>query len=163
MHHIRQLVDADWPATWKVIERVFRVGDTYPYSRDTTMEEAYRIWVSTPAKTYITVDDSGAILGTYYIKPNQPGQGSHICNCGYIVSNAARGLGIATEMCEHSQRQAEADGYRAMQYNFVVSTNAGAVRLWQKLGFDIVGTLPEAFAHPDAGYVDAYVMYKKLG
>lgn len=159
---IRQLVESDWPATWDVIQPVFRAGDTYPYPRNITMDDAYDVWVSTPAKTFVSVDDSGNVLGTYYIKPNQPGQGSHVCNCGYIVSSAARGLGVASEMCRHSQREASDDGYRSMQYNLVVSTNTGAVKLWQKLGFDIVGILHNAFAHPDLGYVDAYIMYKQI-
>ncbi|NER52264.1 MAG: GNAT family N-acetyltransferase [Symploca sp. SIO1A3] len=94
--------------------------------------------------------------------PSHSGQGSHVCNCGYIVAEAARGKSIASAMCKHSQQEAVKLGFRAMQYNLVVSTNTGAVRLWQKLGFEIVGTLPEAFLHPSLGFVDAYVMYKKL-
>ena len=105
---------------------------------------------------------SGAALGTYYIKPNQPGAGSHVCNCGYIVGEEVRGRGVATLMCEHSQREAIRRGFRAMQFNLVVSTNESAVRLWQKLGYDIVGTLPGAFKLPRQGFVDAYVMYKQL-
>ena len=112
--------------------------------------------------TYVAVGQDGAILGTYYIKPNQPGQGNHICNCGYIVAENARGQGIASAMCKHSQKEASAQGFRAMQYNLVVSTNSRAVRLWKKLGFDVIGTIPEAFRHPEHGYVDAYIMYKRL-
>ncbi|EMI43041.1 GNAT family N-acetyltransferase [Rhodopirellula sp. SWK7] len=162
MLQIRQLTDADWSSAWAVIEPVFRAGDTYPYSRDISRHDAYDTWVGTPSKSFVAVDEAGTVLGTYYLKPNQPAQGSHVCNCGYIVSDAARGLGVASEMCRHSQRLAVADGYRAMQFNFVVSTNAGAVRLWQKQGFEIVGTLPKAFHHPVQGYVDAFVMYKTL-
>lgn len=115
-----------------------------------------------PAKAFVCVDAQGEVVGTYTLKANQPGQGGHVCNCGYVVSPAARGLGVATAMCLHSQEAAVAMGFRSMQFNCVVSTNAGAVRLWQQLGFDIVGTLPEAFRHPARGYVDAYVMYKRL-
>jgi len=107
-------------------------------------------------------DPSGAIIGTYYLKPNQPGLGSHVCNCGYVVSDRARGHGVATLMCVHSQQEAVRLGFRAMQYNLVVSTNDGAIRLWKKLGFDIVGTLPGAFRHPRMGFVDAFVMFKRV-
>jgi len=102
------------------------------------------------------------VLGTYVIRPNQPGQGSHVSNCGYVVSDAARGMGVASALCEHSQQEALRMGFRAMQFNFVVSTNEGAVRLWRKMGFEIVGTLPGAFRHPRHGFVDAYVMFKQL-
>ena len=162
MPQIRQLFDADWPKTWEMIEPVFRAGDTFPYPSDLTMDDAFDIWVSDPAKTFLAVDGAGSVVGTYYLKANQPGQGSHVCTCGYIVSPAARGVGVASAMCQHSQREAIAEGYRAMQYNLVVATNTNALRLWQKLGFDIVGTLPGAFDHPKLGYVDAHVMYKQL-
>ena len=112
--------------------------------------------------TYVACDASGKIFGTYYIKPNQQGNAAHVCNCGYVVSEAARGMGVATLMCEHSQAVASEAGFLAMQFNFVVSTNTGAIRLWEKLGFQIVGTLPRAFRHPEQGLVDAHVMYKWL-
>ena len=99
---------------------------------------------------------------SYFIKPNQPGQGAHVCNCGYVVAPTAQGQGVASLMCEHSQQQAVAMGFRAMQFNLVVATNEGAVRLWQRLGFRIVGTLPGAFRHRALGAVDAHVMYKAL-
>lgn len=108
------------------------------------------------------VEDDSGILGTYYIKTNQGGPGNHVCNCGYMVTIAARGKGLATMMCEHSQQVALELGYMAMQFNFVASSNEGAVRLWQKLGFSTVGVLPKAFNHPSQGYVDALVMYKWL-
>lgn len=114
-----------------------------------------------PRNTYVAEED-GLILGTYYIKTNQQGPGSHVCNCGYMVGSAARGRGLATAMCEHSQRVAVEMGYKAMQFNFVAASNEGAVRLWQKLGFEIAGRLPGAFDHPARGYVDALVMYKWL-
>ena len=102
------------------------------------------------------------IVGSYYLKPNQPGLGSHVCNAGYVVAEVAWGQGIGTALCHHSQAQARAAGFRAMQFNLVVSTNHGAVYLWQKLGFTVVGTLPAAFNHRRYGYVDALVMYKLL-
>jgi ribosomal protein S18 acetylase RimI-like enzyme len=105
----------------------------------------------------------GEILGTYYLKTNQAGGGAHVCNAGYMVAEAARGQGIARAMCVHSQDEARELGYLAMQFNFVVETNRGAIALWQSLGFETVGHLPRAFRHPQAGLVDARVMYKWLG
>ncbi len=111
-----------------------------------------------PRKTYVA-EEKGQILGTYYIKTNRAGPGRHVCNCGYMVSSKARGKGLATSMCEHSQEIAIKLGYKAMQFNLVATSNDGAVRLWNKLGFDTVGRLPKAFSHPSKGYVDALVMY----
>lgn len=153
---------SDWPALWAIMEPVFRAGETYAFDPAITEAEAQRVWIEVPAATYVAVDETGMLLGTYYIKPNQPGLGAHVCNCGYIVAAAARGQGIASRLCEHSQDEARRLGFRAMQFNLVVSTNTGAVHLWQTLGFPIVGTLPGAFNHPRLGYVDAYVMYKQL-
>jgi ribosomal protein S18 acetylase RimI-like enzyme len=129
---------------------------------DISEQEAHQNWIASPAATYVVVDENKKILGTYHIKPNQPGLGSHVCNCGYVVAENARGQGVASEMCKHSQTQAQAMGFTAMQYNLVVSTNKGAVRLWRNQGFEIVGTLPEAFQHAKLGFVDAFVMYKQL-
>ena len=158
---IRPFSDHDWPDVWGIIEPVFQKGDTYAFDRDISESDAYHAWVEKPAAVFVALLDS-QIVGTYYIKPNQPAQGAHVCNCGYIVDPSARGRGLATAMCQHSQREAVSLGFRAMQYNLVVSTNDGAVRLWQKLGFDIIGTLPQAFHHPVHGYVDAHVMYRLL-
>jgi RimJ/RimL family protein N-acetyltransferase len=162
MIKIRLYEEGDWPVIWRFIEPVFRAGETYAFSRDISEQEARKIWISTPKATYVAVDQEGTILGTYYIKPNQPGLGNHICNCGYIVAESARGQGIASRMCEHSQREAIAQGFRAMQFNLVVSTNEGAVRLWKRHGFEVIGTVPQAFRHPLYGYVDAFIMYKHL-
>ncbi len=158
MFHIRELEAADWPAVWRIIEPVFRRGDTYAISPSITEDEAREYWLERPQATFVAVDD-GAILGTYYIKPNQAGGGAHVCNCGYIVGEQARWRGVASAMCDHSQREAVARDFRAMQFNFVVSTNETAVRLWQRHGCDVVGTLPGAFLHP-VPYVDAFVMYR---
>ena len=152
----------DWATVWTIIEPVFRAGETYALSPDITESEAHKVWVDAPQATYVTEDETGTILGTYYIKPNQPGGGAHVCNCGYIVARAGRGKGLATLMGQHSQQEALRLGFRAMQYNFVISTNTVAVKLWQKLGVEIIGTLPGAFNHPRLGYVDVFVMYKSL-
>lgn len=162
MIEIRPFATDDWPATWRIIEPVFRAGETYAFSPTITEAEAHTAWIETPSATFVAVDTDGALLGTYYIKPNQPGLGSHVCNCGYIVAEAARGRGVASALCEHSQREAIGRGFRAMQYNLVVATNEVAVRLWQRHGFDAIGVLPQAFRHARLGFVDALVMYKQL-
>lgn len=162
MMRIRPFEDRDWLAVWRIIEPVFRAGTTYAFSPEITENEARKVWVEIPSATFVAVDEADEIVGTYYLKPNQPGLGAHVCNCGYIVSANARGRGVASEMCEHSQREALGRGFRSMQYNLVAATNEDAVRLWRKHGFEVVGTLPEAFRHQQIGYVDAYVMYKNL-
>lgn len=158
---IRLFQDSDWCTTWAILEPVIRAGKTYAFRPDMTESEARRVWTEIPTATFVAKDESG-IIGTYYLKPNHSGPGSHICNCGYVVAETARGKGIASTMCEHSQREAVARGFLAMQFNLVVSTNEGAVRLWKKHGFTIVGTLPKAFRDPDKGLVDAFVMLKAL-
>ena len=162
MFEIRPFEEYDWEGTWRVIEPVFRAGETYAFSPDISEEEAYKVWIRIPSATYVAVGENDEVLGTYYIKANQPGLGSHVCNCGYIVGENARGKGVASEMCIHSQQNAIENGFRAMQYNLVVSTNVGAIRLWKKHGFEIIGTLPSAFQHQRLGFVDALVMYKQL-
>ena len=159
---IRPFEDQDWKSVWLILEPIFRLGETYAFSPDITEQEAYKVWIEVPAKSFVALDDSGKLIGTYYIKPNQPALGSHVCNCGYAVSEKARGQGVASLMCEHSQQEAKKMDFRAMQYNLVVSTNQGAIRLWQKHGFRIVGCLSGAFKHQQLGFVDAFVMYKEL-
>jgi C_GCAxxG_C_C family probable redox protein len=109
MNMIRSFENTDWAATWRIIAPVFRAGESYPFSPDITEEDAYEVWIEIPSVTYVAVDNDNEILGTYYIKPNQPALGAHVCNCGYIVSENARGEGIGSEMCEHSQREAIAN------------------------------------------------------
>lgn len=159
---IRPFEDGDWRGVWALLEPVFRAGETYAFAPDISESEARRAWIDVPASTYVASETGGSVVGTYYIKPNQPGLGSHVCNCGYVVREAARGKGIASLMCQHSQAEARRLGFGAMQFNLVVSTNVDAVRLWEKLGFTIVGRLPGAFRHEKLGFVDAYVMFKSL-
>ncbi len=160
--HIHPFIEADWPDVWAVIEPVFRAADTYAFAPDITAKEAHRVWVEVPSATFVAREDKNRVLGTYFIKPNQPALGAHVCNCGYIVAREARGRGIGSTMCEHSQQEARARGFRAMQYNLVVATNEGALRLWKRHGFEVIGRLPGAFRHPQLGFVDAFVMYKHL-
>lgn len=145
-----------------MLHETFAAGDTYAYAPDSAETEVHKVWIEMPLATYVTCGAEGRVLGTYILKANQPGLGSHVCNCGYVVTAEARGNGIASAMCEHSQDEARTFGFRSMQFNLVVSTNQSAVRLWQKLGFQIVGTLPGAFRHKEHGEVDAFVMFKRL-
>jgi ribosomal protein S18 acetylase RimI-like enzyme len=161
MIEIRKAKEKDWDKIWPIIHAVFKGGDTYPYSPQTSKEEAYNIWMITPTATYVALQN-GKIAGTYYIKPNQPGLGSHVCNAGYMVSPAARSQGIGRRMCVHSLKAAVKLGFKAMQYNLVAVTNTYAVKLWQNMGFAIIGTLPGAFNHKQLGLVDALVMYRSL-
>ena len=158
---IRPATEADHPAVLDIVAPVLAAGETYAIARDldTTGVSAY--WFGATHEVFVA-DEGGTILGTYYLMANQQGGGAHVANCGYMTAPAARGKGVARAMCEHSLRYAKERGFRAMQFNHVVSTNTGAVALWQKLGFDIVGTLPQAFNHPVHGYVDSYVMFRFL-
>ena len=158
---IRRATDDDHIGVWEILEPVFRAGDTYTIDADISRDDALAYWFDVQKQTFVAEAD-GRIIGTYYIRANQTGGGAHVCNCGYMTHPAARGQGVARAMLEHSLDLAPRIGYRAMQYNFVVSTNTRAVQTWQRYGFDIVGTLPMAFHHPQLGYVDAYVMYKNL-
>jgi L-amino acid N-acyltransferase YncA len=158
---IRRATLDDGDAVWRILEPVIRAGETYALPRTMTKEEALAYWLGMD-KTSFVAEEKGAIVGTYYLRANQQGGGDHVCNCGYVTSEQARKQGVARLMCEHSFHEALKHGFRAMQYNSVVSTNHGAVRLWTKLGFEIVGTLPGAFCHPTEGDVDAYVMFKAL-
>ena len=159
---IRRAAASDFEAIWPLLRDVFRAGDTYAVDPEISKDTAYDYWMTQAAATYVAEQD-GAIAGTYYIKTNQPGGGAHICNCGYIVAPHAQGQGLAAQMCEASQAQATALGYTAMQFNFVLASNPSALRIWKRLGFDIIGTIPDAFAHPTQGLVDAHIMYKRLG
>lgn len=158
---IRKFETADWPAVWSILQPVFAAGETYAYPTDITSNEARYEWIEKPVATFV-VESVGKLQGTYYLKVNQPGQGSHVCNCGYVVSETARGQGLAKAMCRHSQEEAAKRGFKAMQYNLVAATNEGALALWYKMGFSEVGRLPGAFHSPTAGYIDAFVLYKKL-
>lgn len=158
---LRRAEPADFDAIWPLLRDVFRAGTTYAVDPAISKDDARTYWMTSARATYVA-ENEGRVVGTYYIKTNQSGGGAHICNCGYIVSPAARGQGLAAMMCDHSEQEARALGYMAMQFNFVLASNAGALRLWRRLGFAIIGTIPDAFDHPTEGMVDAYVMYKRL-
>jgi ribosomal protein S18 acetylase RimI-like enzyme len=146
---------------WRVLEPMIRAGETYPLSRDLSKADALAYWRAPPHEVFVAEHD-GEIAGTYYLRANNRGGGAHVANCGYVVAPGATGKGLARAMCAHSLEQARARAFRAMQFNFVVSSNERAVRLWQSCGFAIVGRLPGAFEHPRLGFVDAFVMFRKL-
>jgi L-amino acid N-acyltransferase YncA len=158
---IRPATPEDAAAIWSTIGPTIRAGETYTLDPAMSEEAALAYWLG-PDKDTFVADEMGVVLGTYYIRPNQAGGGRHVCNCGYMTGEAAIGRGIARQMCKHSLRVAREHGFRAMQFNFIVSTNHRAVHLWQSLGFEIVGTLPLAFEHPTHGFVDAFVMFQPL-
>ena len=161
MVKIRPATDADHEAIWNVFREVVAVGDTYAFDPGMSREEALAYWFGAGTHTFVAENDR-RVVGTYILKANQAGLGAHVANAAYMVAKDARGLGVGRKMAEHSLTEARRLGFRAMQFNFVVSTNASAIHLWQQLGFKIVGTLPGAFRHPRAGYVDVYVMFRSL-
>lgn len=152
---------ADSGEIWSILEPVIRAGETYTLPQDMSREQALAYW-SSPEKAVFVAEENGEILGTYFLRANQAGGGAHVANCGYMTAIAASGRGVASAMCAHSLDYARAQGFRAVQFNFVVSSNERALRLWQRFGFEIVGRLPEAFLHPRLGYVDAFVMFRAL-
>jgi len=158
---IRPALTSDADDIWTIIGPTIRAGETYALDRDLSEGAALNYWMGPDRDTFVA-EEGGTILGTYYLRTNQKGGGQHVCNCGYMTSAAAVGRGIARQMYEHSAAHARSKGYSAMQFNFVVSVNERAVRLWQSLGFEIVGRLPGAFLHPTRGFVDALVMFKEL-
>jgi len=158
---IHPATDSDRDAIWEILEPMIRLGETYTLPRDMSKQQALEYWFAADKETFV-LKENGAVLGTYFLKANQQGGGAHVANCGYVTAAAAQGRGIARQMCLHSLERAKERGFRAMQFNFVVSTNKRAIKLWTTLDFKIVGRLPLAFAHPSLGFVDALIMYRPL-
>ena len=158
---IRRATLEDGEAIWAILEPMIRAGETYPLPRDMGREEAVGWWFSREKEPFVW-EENGAVLGTYFLKANQLGGGAHVANCGYVTAAAAYGRGIARAMCLHSLERANERGFRAMQFNFVVSSNTRAVKLWSSLGFETVGRLPLVFEHPTLGFVDALVMVRPI-
>lgn len=157
---ITKATDSDFDGIWEIFYSVVATGDSYIYPPETTKEEAYKIWME-GTNPYIAKKD-GEIVGSYLIRQNRIGLGSHVCNAAYIVHTEHRVKKIGETMCKHSLAEAKKMGYRSMQFNMVVSTNHKAVALWMKMGFEVVGTVPEAFNHKEKGFVDAYIMHRFL-
>ena len=156
---IRRATDSDRDAIWEIFREVVAAGETYPLDPNISRVDALAYWFQRNAHVYVAEND-GEMVGSYTLHANQAGDGSHVANAGFIVAKDARGQGIGRAMGEHCLKEARRLGFRAMQFNFVISTNKSAVKLWQDLGMKIVGTLPGAFRHPTRGYVDVYVMYQ---
>jgi ribosomal protein S18 acetylase RimI-like enzyme len=169
MTKIRAATKADHDAIWEIFHEVIAAGETYPIDPDISRNDALAYWFQPGAHACVAEQclRSGGkqkkqIVGSYTVHPNQSGGGAHVANAAFIVAKQARGQGIGRAMTEHCFSAARRLGFRAMQFNFVVSTNEPAVKLWQELGMKIVGTLPGAFRHPENGYVDVYVMFRSL-
>lgn len=160
--HIRPATPADTDAIWAIIGPVIAAGETYALDPAMPRAAALTYWLGADRETFVAEDADGVILGTYYLRANQAGGGDHVANCGYMTLASASGKGVARAMAEHSFARAQERGFRAMQFNFVVSSNARAVALWESLGFVIVGRLVEAFRHPTLGFVDALVMMRRF-
>jgi L-amino acid N-acyltransferase YncA len=159
---IRQATDADRDAIWNIFHEVVAAADTYALDPNISREDALACWFAPGTHTYVVEQPAIGVAGTYILRPNQSGGGSHVANAGFMVSASAREQGLGRAMAEHCLSEARRLGFRAMQFNYVISTNTAAVRLWQNFGFEIVGTLASAFCHPEKGYVDVYVMYRSL-
>src|ERR1700716_844047 len=159
--NIRPATDADHDAIWEMFRTIISDGDVFAFDPRMPRADALAFWCGADKHVYVA-EENGCVLGSYYFKANQAGGGSHVANAGYMVATSARGHHVGRAMCEHSIDEAGRLGFRAMQFNFVVSTNESAIHLWKQLGFEIVGTLPGAFRHPLKGYVDVYVMFRLL-
>jgi L-amino acid N-acyltransferase YncA len=158
---IRKAHEADYDEVWEIFSAIIKTGDTYVFDPDTPKSELQKSWFADYMDTFVAIENN-EIVGTYIIKPNQIGLGNHIANCSYMVSPAHQGKGIGKLLCEHSINFAKEKKYYGIQFNIVVSTNQSAVRLWQKFGFEIIGTTPKGFRHKELGLVDTYIMFKKL-
>jgi GNAT superfamily N-acetyltransferase len=158
---IRSATPIDRSAIWEIFRSVVQRGDTYAFSPDLDEESGLKIWFSAGAGVFVA-ECQGRVVGTFYVKPNQPGLGSHIANAGFMVDPQMHGGGIGRAMGEYALAWAKQQGYQAMQFNFVVSTNTGAIALWKKLGFAIIGTISKGFRHAQLGYVDVYIMHREL-
>lgn len=161
MIEIRRAVEEDKLQVWEIIRKVISTGDTYVYKQDSSKEKMLDYWFANDKKTYVALYENG-IIGTFYLKDNQPDLGSHIANAGYMVAPEAKGRGVGKTMAEYSLHEAKRLSYEGMQFNFVVKSNEVAVKLWQSLGFEIIGEIPEAFKHAENGLTNAYIMYRKL-
>lgn len=158
---VRPATDGDWPAIWAALEPMIRAGETYALPRDLA-EGAARAYWTNPLHSVFVAEREGAVLGTYFLRANALGEGDQVANCGYVTAPNAKGQGIARQMCLHSLDEAGRRGFQAMQFNFVVSSNAAAVHLWAALGFREIGRIPQGFAHPRLGLVDALILYRRV-
>ncbi|WP_096696364.1 GNAT family N-acetyltransferase [Polaromonas sp. AER18D-145] len=158
---IRKATSADADGLWQILEPIIRAGETYDFPRETSRQDALLAWLAPDNQCFVACEGD-TLLGTYVLHPNRKGGGAHVANCGYMTASDANGKGVARAMCAHSLEVARAEGFRTMQFNFVIARNHRAVKLWTGMGFETVGRIPEAFLHPVHGYTDALVMYRRL-
>ena len=158
---IRPDTTDDHDAVWAIVQAVLAAGETYAWPTHPTREQGLARMHPPGGHTFVA-EIEGRVAGAYYVKPNAAGHGDHVANCGYMVGAEARGHGLGEAMCRHSLDEARRLGFRAMQFNAVVSTNTGAIRIWERCGFAIVGTVPGAFRHPAHGDVAIHVMHRTL-
>ena len=159
---IREYVASDWPSVWPIFREVVAAGETFPYDPEWSSEQSRDVWVEAPPGQTVVACDGQRVLGTAKMGPNRPGPGSHVSTASFMVSGDARGRGVGRALGEYALSWAREQGYAAMQFNAVVESNHVAVRLWQTLGFRIIGTVPEAFEHPTLGRVGLHVMHQRL-
>ena len=159
---IREYKDADWASVWPIFREVVAAGDTYVYDPRWSSDEARGVWVEAPPGHTVVACDGPQVLGTAKMGPNRPGPGSHVATASFMVASLARGRGVGRALGDYALAWAREQGYAAMQFNAVVESNEAAVRLWQALGFQIIGTVPEAFEHPRLGRVGLHVMHRRL-
>ncbi|MCB8874652.1 GNAT family N-acetyltransferase [Acidisoma silvae] len=158
---IRPAAASDQDAVWAIIGPIIAAGETYALPRDWSREQALAYWFL-PVHAVFVAELAGEVLGSFYLQANQQGGGAHVANAGFATAGQATGRGIARAMGHFALAEAKARGFRAMQFNFVISTNAAAVHLWTSLGFETLCRLPGAFAHPAVGHVDALLMFRRL-
>ena len=158
---IRKAIKRDIDAVWEIFHEVIKTGDTYVFDPKMLKCDLNKHWFASYMHTYV-LESNKKISGTYILKPNQIDLGSHIANGSYMVHPNAQRKGFGEAMCVHSIEEAKKLGFKAIQFNMIVSTNKPAIKLWNKMGFEIVGTIPDGFNHLTEGYIDAYIMYKKL-
>jgi len=159
---IREYNDADWPSVWPIFREVVTTGETFAYDPAWSSEQARDVWVVSPPGLTVVACDGGRVLGTAHMGPNRPGPGSHVSTASFMVAADARRRGIGRALGEYALSWAREQGYAAMQFNAVAESNDAAVRLWQAPGFNIIGTVPEAFEHPTLGSVGLHVMHRYL-
>jgi L-amino acid N-acyltransferase YncA len=159
---IRTMTQDDWPQVWPFFDEIVQAGETYAYPLDLTSEEARGLWTAAPPGRTVVLEEDGQVLGSARMGPNRPGRGRHVGTASFMVSPAARGRGVGRRLGEHVVQWHREQGYRAIQFNAVVETNTAAVRLWTSLGFEVVGTVPEAFDSAAHGLVGLHVMHLRL-
>lgn len=162
MLEISEIKLDDFKEIWPLLQPTFAAGETYPLPMDVTADAVKTYWFSADKRVFAARLENGEVVGTYYIRPNQPGLGAHICNAGFVVSGKHGGQGIGTAMGRHALETAKKWGYRGMQFNLVAANNLPSLRIWEKLGFEKIGKVPEAFYYKGQKFVDAYILFKRL-